>query len=299
MISRQVAVAALLLLISGSALGYGVGGGCVHVSNPFFGPDTIAIGQWNRFEIWIDNDAPLTGMVWSIGIDLGANIVFWQDTLTQGVAHLDQPGADGNPDIIDYGRALGDFLDGSCWTQSGFKAAFNSFDGAGFEDLLIGGAVAWGPGFLAGPSELCYSLNFYVSEAGMPADTAINVRPYYFPPGDLIFVDTHGGYPPDFCGEPMSSPSDPMPEPISFPSAVPRPRPCGDIDYNSVVNIADLVALVNYIFNNGPRPQPIMAADFDCDTDVFLQDLVAIIRYIFLGGPGPCEDCVDYGAPPE
>lgn len=66
---------------------------------------------------------------------------------------------------------------------------------------------------------------------------------------------------------------------------------CGDADGNALINIADAVYLVSYIFGGGSPPDPLLAGDADCNAIVNIADAVYLISYIFGGGPAPCEAC--------
>ncbi|MCK4858305.1 MAG: PD40 domain-containing protein, partial [candidate division Zixibacteria bacterium] len=66
---------------------------------------------------------------------------------------------------------------------------------------------------------------------------------------------------------------------------------CGDADGDCLVNIADVVYLINYIFGGGPAPVPLATGDVDCDNLVNIADVVYLINYIFGGGPAPCAGC--------
>ncbi|MCK4857716.1 MAG: right-handed parallel beta-helix repeat-containing protein [candidate division Zixibacteria bacterium] len=66
---------------------------------------------------------------------------------------------------------------------------------------------------------------------------------------------------------------------------------CGDADGDGMVNIADVVYLINYIFSGGPPPDPLLAGDVDCNSMVNIADVVYLIDYIFAGGPEPCAGC--------
>ncbi|MCK4857351.1 MAG: carboxypeptidase regulatory-like domain-containing protein [candidate division Zixibacteria bacterium] len=66
---------------------------------------------------------------------------------------------------------------------------------------------------------------------------------------------------------------------------------CGDADGNGMVNIADVVFLITYVFGGGPAPDPFAAGDVDCNQEVNVADIVYLIAYIFSGGPVPCADC--------
>ena len=62
---------------------------------------------------------------------------------------------------------------------------------------------------------------------------------------------------------------------------------CGDIDGNGSpdLDIADLVFLVDHMFNSGPEPPVIAAADIDASGGIDIADLVYLVDYMFTGGP--------------
>jgi hypothetical protein len=63
----------------------------------------------------------------------------------------------------------------------------------------------------------------------------------------------------------------------------------GDNDYDANITIADLVYLVDYMFNQGPRPEPeLWVGDLTCDEHINIDDLVYMVDYMFNGGPIPC-----------
>jgi len=66
---------------------------------------------------------------------------------------------------------------------------------------------------------------------------------------------------------------------------------CGDVnDDGTGPNIADLTALVGYLFGSGQVPPIILAADMNGDTDVNIADLTYLAGYLFGGGAAPvCE----------
>jgi len=63
---------------------------------------------------------------------------------------------------------------------------------------------------------------------------------------------------------------------------------CGDADGNgSGPDIADLVYVVNYMFNGGPAPVDLNATDVDgSGSGPDIADLVYLVAYMFQGGPG-------------
>jgi hypothetical protein len=64
---------------------------------------------------------------------------------------------------------------------------------------------------------------------------------------------------------------------------------CGDVNKDGVVNSADVVYLINYLFIGGPAPVPIQTGDVNRDGVVNSADVVYLINYLFIGGPPPCS----------
>jgi hypothetical protein len=65
----------------------------------------------------------------------------------------------------------------------------------------------------------------------------------------------------------------------------------GDANGDAVVELADLVYLINYLYRNGPAPDPLAAGDPNADCVVELADLVYLINYLYEGGPAPQPGC--------
>jgi hypothetical protein len=63
----------------------------------------------------------------------------------------------------------------------------------------------------------------------------------------------------------------------------------GDANGDGVIDIADVVYLINYLFGGGPAPEPLEVGDANCDGVVDIADVVYLINYLFTGGPSP--DC--------
>jgi hypothetical protein len=62
----------------------------------------------------------------------------------------------------------------------------------------------------------------------------------------------------------------------------------GDANADGVVNIADVVHVLNYLFADGPEPIPSLdAGDANCDGTVDIADVVHLINYLFDDGPPP------------
>ncbi|MGB7061693.1 MAG: cohesin domain-containing protein [Candidatus Zixiibacteriota bacterium] len=55
----------------------------------------------------------------------------------------------------------------------------------------------------------------------------------------------------------------------------------GDANSDGIVDIADLVYLINYLYRGGLPPSPMSLGDFNQDGEVNLADVVALINYLF------------------
>jgi len=64
---------------------------------------------------------------------------------------------------------------------------------------------------------------------------------------------------------------------------------CGDATGDTIVNIADVVYLVNYLFLSGDPPDPMAVGDVTCDGAVNIADVVYLVNYLFLSGDPPCS----------
>jgi M6 family metalloprotease-like protein len=64
----------------------------------------------------------------------------------------------------------------------------------------------------------------------------------------------------------------------------------GDATADGVIDIADVVYLINYLFVGGPAPAPVLqAGDANRDGLVDIVDVIYLINYLFAGGPPPCS----------
>jgi len=61
----------------------------------------------------------------------------------------------------------------------------------------------------------------------------------------------------------------------------------GDANADGVINSADVVYLIDYLFKGGPPPEPLEAGDVNCDQIINSADVVYLINYLFKGGPPP------------
>ena len=65
----------------------------------------------------------------------------------------------------------------------------------------------------------------------------------------------------------------------------------GDLDHSHSFDIADLVYLVDFMFNLGPPPDPLCLANVDGSDGVDISDLVYMVDHMFTGGPPPVPGC--------
>jgi len=68
-------------------------------------------------------------------------------------------------------------------------------------------------------------------------------------------------------------------------------QPCGDVDLEEGINVADITYLVNYIFKGGAAPDPIKPGDTDCNSEINVTDLINLVNYIIKGSDNPCLEC--------
>jgi hypothetical protein len=69
----------------------------------------------------------------------------------------------------------------------------------------------------------------------------------------------------------------------------------GDFNMDGVLNSADIILTVNFVFKNGADPQPIeLAADVNCSGQITSADIIALVNHVFKGGPPPCDACTLY-----
>ncbi|MGB2770439.1 MAG: cohesin domain-containing protein [Candidatus Zixiibacteriota bacterium] len=57
----------------------------------------------------------------------------------------------------------------------------------------------------------------------------------------------------------------------------------GDANSDGIVDVADLVYVINYLYRGGLPPSPVSLGDFNQDGEVNVADLVALINYLFRG----------------
>jgi hypothetical protein len=67
---------------------------------------------------------------------------------------------------------------------------------------------------------------------------------------------------------------------------------CGDANNDGDINVADVVYIMDYIFQGGPPPDPYCSGEVNGDGSVNVGDAIYLVNYIFKGGPEPnCSAC--------
>ena len=61
----------------------------------------------------------------------------------------------------------------------------------------------------------------------------------------------------------------------------------GDANGDGVINIADVMWMVNYLYKSGPYPASFDAGDANCDRDHGILDILILINYLYKGGRPP------------
>jgi len=61
----------------------------------------------------------------------------------------------------------------------------------------------------------------------------------------------------------------------------------GDANGDGVINVADIVYLVNFLYRHGDPPDPMEAGDASCDGIVDVADIVYLVNYLYRGGDPP------------
>jgi hypothetical protein len=229
MMKSLVWIVALLLMPS---ISLGANDVCIHLNG---GDDVAYIGEYNTLEIWIANDVDLKALQLAMIVSWTPGPFEWVWTMSYG----------SQPPFEWHGDA-----ENLIWLASDV-----TFDNLSPETFIFGATGVMPSQVLPpGSSRLCYSLEFGLPPRMVRA-SAIQVQPYaYFASYNWYFQRTDNSqFPPDFCGEPVSSIHDPFAPPVSF-DIVQRPQSiCGDSDCSD-----DVVYLISYIFSGGPAP---------CDTD--------------------------------
>ena len=70
---------------------------------------------------------------------------------------------------------------------------------------------------------------------------------------------------------------------FEYPSGFVR----GDVTGDGLINVADVVYLVNFLFRGGTEPYPLESGDANSDGEVNVADVVYLVNYLYRGGDPP------------
>ncbi|MGB3093785.1 MAG: C25 family cysteine peptidase [Candidatus Zixiibacteriota bacterium] len=65
----------------------------------------------------------------------------------------------------------------------------------------------------------------------------------------------------------------------------------GDVTGDEVINLADVVFMINYLFRGGTAPDPLSLGDPTADCVVNLGDVIFLLNYLYKSGPAPGIGC--------
>ncbi len=138
-------------------------------------------------------------------------------------------------------------------------------------------------GILMKPDPAGGGSNYLVPDTGAILNLYFDV-PETAPGGEILVIDTitAGGKRPRYealWGELV---------PVFIAGAI-EIQNCirGDVDCSGEIDIADLVYLVGYMFDDGPPPDPYEAGNIDGIGEIDIADLVYLVGYMFDDGPPP------------
>jgi hypothetical protein len=200
---------------------------------------------------------------------------------------------DGSGNAYVTGRSMGDTTYYDCATMkyypNGDTAWVRRYDGvAGYSDYCLGAALdGSGSIYVAGTS---YQGGTYFDY--------VTIR--YYPNGDTAWVMTNdgpGNYDDYARAVAVDESGSVYVTGYSFASGTYYDYAtmkyvqflCGDLNKDGVVDVADVMYLINYLFIGGSPPDPLQAGDVNRDGAVDIADVMYLINYLFIGGSPPCE----------
>jgi hypothetical protein len=62
---------------------------------------------------------------------------------------------------------------------------------------------------------------------------------------------------------------------------------CGDANADGLIDLADAIMVLNYLYRNGDIPEPLSAGDANCSGMVDVADAIHLVNYLFKNGPKP------------
>jgi thiol-disulfide isomerase/thioredoxin len=143
---------------------------------------------------------------------------------------------------------------------------------------VLASAVTWGTDYIPIGTGNIFKLVVNISEDAPPGDT-------------ILDLENEVGPLPSYC-----SYSDPIGG-VIFPELIDgilniTAYICGDCNNDGIIDVADVVYLINYLFRSGAPPIPIECVG-DCNNDdsVDVADVVFLINYLFRSGAAPQGCC--------
>jgi hypothetical protein len=63
--------------------------------------------------------------------------------------------------------------------------------------------------------------------------------------------------------------------------------PSGDANADGLVDLADVIRILNYLYKNGEEPDPLQSGDANADEIIDIGDAISLLNYLFKGGVPP------------
>ncbi|MEW5700825.1 MAG: S8 family serine peptidase [Candidatus Zixiibacteriota bacterium] len=76
-------------------------------------------------------------------------------------------------------------------------------------------------------------------------------------------------------------------QPVFYPGSLSIDVARGDLNYDGLLNVTDVVAEVGIVFRGNPLPPRAFLVDTNCDGQYSLQDVIRLIEHVFRGGTAP------------
>jgi len=145
------------------------------------------------------------------------------------------------------------------------------------------------------PNNSRYTIKLETSSSDLQPGEGSILKLYFIIPGsassgqtDTVEVDGYNQYLPLFSGSIAEYQAVPMAGTITS-GCCNYDGIRGDVDGSGLINIADVIWLVDYIFFGGAPPPCIEEGDVNGDGAINIADVVFLVDYIFFGGPSPAD----------
>jgi thermitase len=255
----------------------------------------------NAIDYAIDNGARIISMSWSNTVDNGMLHDKLDEAWGAGLLLIASAGNDSG-EVIKYPGAYSSVIAVAATDQSDVKTDYSNY--GSWVDICA-------PGFNVTPSRAShwsyyyYDFSFQGTSASVPlvAGVAALVWSCSLSATNAEVRNALENTADDICslpgnqGRPWCSPYSKLGHGrVNALEAVkvfrPVPFPPGDCNHNFVVDQADAIFILNYLFYGGSLPDPVCIADTNADGIVNLGDALVILSYLFHGGPAPQDGCI-------